>query len=80
MNRMTPDEKFLLKLYETAKKSGDLEQENDSILVAKEVGLKETAVKNIVKHLAQANFVKKGDGTMVHLTSHGCRFVEEYLQ
>ncbi len=76
---LTPDEKFLLKLYQTNLAKGDLLQEIDSRIIAKAVSLKETALKNIVKHLAQANFIKKGADTIVKLTSHGCKFVEEYL-
>ena len=76
---MTPDERFLLQLYQTAQRKGDLLQEIDSRPIAKAVGLKETALKNIVKHLAQANFIKKGDDFMLCLTRHGCQFVEDYL-
>lgn len=76
---LTPDERFLLKLYETALAKGDPLQEMDSKLIAKEVGLKETALKNIVKHLAQANFIKKTDEKILYLTPHGCKFVLEHL-
>ena len=39
------------------------------------LGQKQIAVKNIVKHLAQANFIKKLGGTMICLTPRGCDFV-----
>ena len=71
----TPDEKFLCKLYEIAMASGDPYLPIDYRGVGKAIGQKETAAKNIVKHLAQANFVKKIDETTFHLTPHGCDFV-----
>ena len=77
---MTPDERFLLKLYQTAVQNGDSLQEIDSRGIAKAVGLKEIALKNIVKHLAQANFIKKSEGFMLYLTPHGCQFVLDHLE
>ena len=76
---MTPDERFLKKLYEMAQEKGDLFQEMDASLVAKAVSLRDTALKNIVKHLAQANFIKKQQDNYISLTQNGCRFIEEYL-
>lgn len=72
---MTPDEKFLIKLYETAMAGGDPHALIDYRGIAKGLGMKETATKNIIKHLAQANFLKKGDETLVYLTERGCDFV-----
>ena len=74
---MTPDEKFMIKLYEVAKRGGDPCRPINYASVAKSIGLKETALKNIVKHLAQANFVKKIDDTTLLLTERGCAFVLE---
>ena len=76
---LTPDERFLLKLYETALQQGNPLKEVDARLIGKAVGLKETALKNIVKHLAQANFVQKKQEPILHLTQHGCNFVLEHL-
>lgn len=73
--KSTPDERFLVKLYETASQTGDVHAVFDYRTIAKAIGQKETAMKNIVKHLAQANFVKKVDETTVHLTERGCAFV-----
>jgi predicted transcriptional regulator len=75
----TPDEKFLIKLYQTAMANGDPFQEVDSRGIAHAIGHRETAVKNIIKHLAQANFIKKRDDTTVYLTQHGCNFVLDEL-
>lgn len=71
----TPDEKFLVKLYQTAMQSGDPYLPLDYRGIAKMLGQKETAMKNIIKHLAQANLVKKVDETTLHLTPRGCDFV-----
>ena len=73
--KSTPDERSLLKLYEAAKKRGDLYAEIDYRPIAKELGQKETAMKNIIKHLAQANFLKKVDEYTVYLTERGAQFV-----
>lgn len=75
----TPDERFLKKVYEMAREKGDLFEEIDATLAARAVSLKETALKNIIKHLAQANFIKKGQGSFICLTKNGCQFVEEFL-
>jgi len=77
MKGTTPDEKLLLEFYRIAQ--GDLSYEIDMRAAARKIGLKETALKNIVKHLAQANFVKKVGETHVCLTEQGCRFVLEEL-
>jgi Mn-dependent DtxR family transcriptional regulator len=71
----TPDEKFLIKVYEVALAKGDPCLPVDYYSVAKSLGQKETAIKNIVKHLAQANFVKKINDMTLSLTKLGCQFV-----
>lgn len=76
----TPDERFLIKLYQTAMATGDPHAEIDYRGVAKAIGQKETAIKNIIKHLAQANFLKKVDDNTVHLTERGCNFVLDALE
>lgn len=74
-HKTTPDERFLIKLYDAASAAGDPCSEIDFRPVAKAVGLKETALKNIIKHLAQANFLKKTGETTLCLTKRGCDFV-----
>lgn len=74
-SKSTPDERFLKKLYDLTK--GDTEKELDYVKVAALIGLKETAAKNIVKALAQGNFLKKTGDKTVCLTSRGKNFVEE---
>lgn len=75
----TPDEKFLIQLYKTAHAGGDPYSGIDYRGIAHLLGQKELAVKNIVKHLAQANFIKKIDETTVILTSRGFDFVMNEL-
>ena len=71
----TPDERFLIKLFEIAQKKGDPFQTIETKHVAFAISQKETAVKNIIKLLAQANFIKKVSDTSVRLTQHGHAFV-----
>lgn len=78
-SKSTPDERFLVKMYQTAMSGGDPHAILDYRGVAKAIGQKETAIKNIVKHLAQANFVKKVDETTVYLTEQGCDLVLNLL-
>ena len=78
--KSTPDERFLIKLYETAMSGGDPHAMIDYRGIAKALGQKETAIKNIIKHLAQANFLKKADETTVYLTERGCDFVLDAIK
>lgn len=75
----TPDERFLVKLYLTAAQDGDPHKLLDYRGIARSLGQKETAMKNIVKHLAQANLLKKIDDTTVHLTERGCSLALELI-
>lgn len=75
MKKITPDEQFLIELYKLAMREGDPFQPVPIHLVATAIRQRETAVKNIVKHLAQANFLKKGEDDTVYLTPRGCDLV-----
>lgn len=79
MNRKatTKDELFLLKLYEMASQQGNPEEEVDRYAIGRAIGQNDKGVDTIVKHLAQANFVKKGNGSALYLTAHGMRLVEQ---
>jgi len=76
----TPDEKFLIQLYKLAHENGDPYKAIDYRGVAARLGQKESAVKNIIKLLAKANFITKVDETMILLTSHGSDFVVDELE
>ncbi len=80
MKAYTPDEKLMIQFYRMAKEKGDLLSVLSVKRAAEKAGLKETATKNIVKLLAQANFITKIDGFTIRLTEHGCRFVQDDLE
>ena len=69
----TKDELFLLKLYEMATMRGSPEEEVDRYAIGRAIGQNTKGVDTIVKHLAQANFVKKGSDDSIYLTPHGLR-------
>ena len=72
----TKDELFLLKLYEMASALGSPEEEIDRYAIGRAIGQNDKGIDTIVKHLAQANFIKKGDANGLYLTPHGLRLVE----
>jgi Mn-dependent DtxR family transcriptional regulator len=74
----TPDERFLVRLYEIASARGGPLLNAEIGAVARSLNQRETAVKNIVKHLAQANLLKK-IGETVCLTERGHSLVLELL-
>lgn len=76
---MTPDEKLMLKFYELAMKEGDPLSPVEAMQAARMLGVKETALKNIIKHLAQANLLIKIDETTIALTQRGCNLVLDIL-
>jgi len=79
MKAKTPDERLMVQFYQMALDRGDLFCVLKIKEAARATSQKDTAVKNIVKHLAQANFIEKIDDGLVRLTPQGCRFVEEEL-
>lgn len=76
---LTPDEKFLVRAFQTARASGDPYQTIGIAFIAKSIGQKETATKNIVKHLAGANFVQKEEEGCISLTAGGCALAARLL-
>jgi hypothetical protein len=75
----TKDELFLLKLYELASQSGDTQLEVDRFAIGRAIGQNDRGANVIARDLAQANFIKKGEGTAVYLTDHGLRLVQFLL-
>ena len=75
----TKDELFLVKLHEMASKAGDVQTPIDRYVIAKAIGQNDRGATVIARDLAQANFVKKGEGTEVYLTDHGLRLVASIL-
>jgi Mn-dependent DtxR family transcriptional regulator len=71
----TPDERFLIELHRIVQDDLHLVVESGRVGVA--IGQTERSVKNIVKLLAQANFVKKVGEDQVRLTQHGSNFASK---
>jgi len=72
--RQTADERLMAELYKTALQNKNLFEEIDVRPIMHAIGQKDTAIKTILKHLAQANFILKIDTYIVKLTPHGVRF------
>lgn len=70
---LTRDELFLAKLKQLAEAKGDEFQEINKYVVGQAMGQNNRSVDNIVRMLAQTNFIKKGkeDEDNVYLTKNG---------
>ena len=68
---MTKDERYLLKLHQLGGLSGEI----DCYEVGRAIGQNDKSVKNIVRMLAQANFIKMGEGNNISLTPQGLKLV-----
>jgi hypothetical protein len=71
--KQTKDVRFLIKLEELTRLSPEI----DRYTVGYAVGLKPCAVDQIVRHAAQANFIKKSAGDEISLSEQGHRFLRE---
>ena len=78
-NRLTRDEVYLVKLAEIAESLGDKFQLVDSYKVGQAIGQNNRSVDNIVRMLAQTNFLKKGEGTLIYLTKNGESLIASLL-
>ncbi len=78
--KTTKDELFLLKLHELACQSGDIQLEVDRFMIGRAIGQNDRGADVIARDLAQANFIKKGEGSAVYLTDHGLRLVQGLLK
>jgi len=77
MKSITKDEIFLLKLFELSFAKGSAPEEIDRYVVGRAVGQNDRSVDNTVRMLAQTNFVKKGNGDALYITTQGMSLVEE---
>lgn len=73
----TKDELFLLKLHQMSLARGSPTEEVDRFAIGRAIGQNDKGVNAITNLLCQANFVKKGEGNSLYLTSNGIRLVEE---
>ncbi|MBS0653129.1 MAG: hypothetical protein JSR39_06310 [Verrucomicrobia bacterium] len=76
----TKDELFLVKLYHMASELGGPHEEVDRYAVGRAIGQNDKGIDTISRLLAQANFIKKGEGTSVYLTPHGLNLVQRLLE
>ena len=76
----TKDQLFLIKLHEMALKQGGFSEEVESLVVGRAIGLNDRAINTIARDLAQANFIKKGEGQSIFLTEHGLKLVLQLLK
>ena len=74
---LTRDEVFLCTIAKLASNQGDLYSEVGIYEVGQAIGQNNRSVDNIVRMLAQANFVKKGGEGKIYLTPHGYSLIEE---
>ena len=70
---LTRDEVYLMKLAELMK---DSFEEIDAYVVGRAIGQNSRSVDNMIRMLAQTNFLRKGEGNMIYLTQHGLDLVE----
>ena len=75
----TKDERFLIKLYQMATQLGSPHEEIDRYQIGRAIGQNDKGVDAIARWLAQANFVKKGEGNALYLTHGGLSLVENLL-
>lgn len=78
MKSLTKDEKYLVTLYETALATGDAYAECEMYTIGNLLSLNERAVNNIVKLLAQTNFIRK-KGPNISVSPHGEKLIKELL-
>lgn len=77
--KRSKEERFLLHMYEMAKKSGDPQNEVDRYAVGRLVGEHTRGVDNTVQMLSKNGLLKKGEGSAIHLSPSGLHYVEENL-
>ena len=67
----TPDERFILSLYEMARSLNEIDHPFNRYEAGKRVGLQPKGVDAICKLLLQANFIRKAAQDEVYLTKNG---------
>lgn len=76
---LTRDEAFLVKLGQIADSKGDRFHEIDRYVVGQAIKQNNKSVDNIVRMLAQTNFIKKGEGNCIYLTKNGEFLISDLL-
>lgn len=78
--KLTRDELFLVKLAEETRKKGDPFLEMDRYYIGQLIAQNDRSVDNIVRMLAQANFIEKMDGNSIQITQNGRDLAEDLLR
>jgi len=76
----TKDELYLIKFHKMAIELGHETAEVDRYAVGRAVGLNDRAVDAATQNLLKANFLKKGEGSNLYLTSNGLRLLKELIR
>lgn len=74
MSGRTKEERYILQLYRSAKEQSNEYAVFDCYQIGEKIGYSERLVKNTVKLLAQANFIRKKDNE-IYLTDHGLSLI-----
>ena len=77
---MTKDEIFVLKLYELAMQLGTPYGQIDCLEIARAIGQNTKGAQVIARDLAQANFIKRAEGSHIYLTDHGLKLVNQIIE
>ena len=75
---LTTDEMFIVKLKQIAESLGDVFHEVDRYQVGRAIKQNDRSVDNIVRMLAQANFINKGEGNAIYLTRNGLTLIDGF--
>lgn len=67
----TKDERFILRMYEVASKTGEIDHIVNRYEIGRSIGMQERGVDTICVLLGQANFIKKAGKDEIYLTPQG---------
>lgn len=76
----TPDERFILCLFEAGNVIGELDRPFDRYEIGKKAGISAKAVDAICKLLLQSNFIKRTEEKQIYLTKNGEDLALEILR
>jgi len=75
----TPDERFILSLFDTVKGRESRDEPVDRYEVGKQASITPKAADAICRLLIQANFIKKREGSLIMMTRNGEELAERLL-
>lgn len=80
MSGRTKEERFLIRLYEYVKRSGDPDHLVNRYDLGSSIGFSPKGVDVMCKVLMRTNFIKKSGDTDIQLTEHGARLAESLIR